>query len=303
MTEPTSIQITEMEDYWIDRIPQFSPPRTEDIRDWLKYATRETVIAAVDSVSVKVLDGRITNPLFARKLCFKYVELAVRRECEEVKRDSEAKQQALIAKGSNGWGSKLAEQMHGAWAIMCAGDWKSITLANNAAAIAKCERRKRRYGEHGMWVRYVLSVPHACRIVTFSEASEHLTDDVYFKLLWRVFVRVGVRRRNDSWVYDGLLVNLLKAKRPGIERFCFTPKDAAYWQSLPEKVTAYRGHGQVNRAGIYWSLDRETAAGYAAQYGHLSSVEERVLEKSKCVYVGGVQQQILYLDYANGDAA
>lgn len=122
------------------------------------------------------------------------------------------------------------------------------------------------------WELYVLSIPQICRIEAFAEVAHHFEDRMYWGLFGHIFCPAV-----NFGLYRDLYLTLLRAPRPHHHYF-HNAEQQAGWDSLPERVAIYRGHGPHNKHGIWYSLNPFVAIDYAHKH-NVYSAKRKDMEK------------------------
>lgn len=141
----------------------------------------------------------------------------------------------------------------------------------------------------GDWIKYVLSVHRICQVEAFAEIEHNLTDEQYWRLLGHV-----LWNGENHGIYRDLYLYLMRSPRPRHLLF-MTLKQLQEWEALPEEILIFRGHGQQNKYGFWFSLSAMTAAGVASSYGAEGQVSAYLVSKHDCFFLGGKYESVLFI--------
>jgi hypothetical protein len=163
-----------------------------------------------------------------------------------------------------------------------------VKVYRDAYQIRRLLPRSLKWAQRHDWVRFVLSVNRTCQVEAFAEVAPFLPDRMYWRLLRHIF---WAARNHD--VYRDLYLTLLRALRP--HHHCFhTPEQQAGWDSLPDRVMIFRGHGQHNKFGIWYTLKLMVACGLAYDHGE-GNVASYIVSMHDLLYGGGHQVAVFFV--------
>jgi hypothetical protein len=168
--------------------------------------------------------------------------------------------------------------------------YRKLGIEESAKELARDRQRQAKHHAKQNWIRYVLCVPHVRRLQAFVEIYTHLSEREY----WRLLGHVWRKRKIDIYGLEDLWTRLFTYPQGGREYFC-KPKHRRIYDALPDEITIYRGYGEHNREGFYWSLNPHTALVFAAKAGQVGDYLKEKIKKSDCVYAGGILEAVIYI--------
>jgi hypothetical protein len=140
--------------------------------------------------------------------------------------------------------------------------------------------------KHKDWGCYLILIERPYRVNALIEIESHLSDEEYWKLLSEMYMD-----SENIWQNLYTWIRLLQSERPGRCHF-MNDEERAVLESLPEKVTVYRGCTRRNANGISYTLSREKAEWFAHRFGQTGYVKQVIVSKHEIyAYLNGRKEQ------------
>jgi hypothetical protein len=142
-------------------------------------------------------------------------------------------------------------------------------------------------------IKYVLSHPRPTQVEAFAEIADQLTDREYWRLAGHIWIHGAA-----CYFYAAQWVKIFQSPRPHRSHFAKVPADRLRWEKLPDEITIYRGCGDDNMHGVFFSLDREHAVLYAALLHYADAmIITFQCAKAFCIFSGGTYQEVIYCPF------
>lgn len=118
------------------------------------------------------------------------------------------------------------------------------------------------------------------RVEAFTEIEPLLTDKQYWELLSAIYTDT-----ENAWAYQSQYRNLFSCKR-GNREYLMDEDERKVYESLPDEVTVYRGYQVgLNKNGISWTTNKETAQWFATRFSKRGKVLEKKVSKRDIIAV------------------
>lgn|ERR1700683_4294593 len=147
-------------------------------------------------------------------------------------------------------------------------------------------------------IRHVLAHrPKFNRVEAFDEISDQLTDQEYWRLAGHIWSRKLVPK-TATYFYAARWHKIFQSPRAHRSHVARVPADRTLWDNMDDAVIAYRGCGTENSRGVFFTLDYSIAEMFASirtRRGQKGQVYARLFNKADCVFLGGKQQELVYL--------
>ena len=91
---------------------------------------------------------------------------------------------------------------------------------------------------------------------------------------------------NSIWtdsenIWQNLKVWKVVLKEKGVKENFMSEEDKAFFNSLPDQITIYRGHQSKNAKGLSYTLDKDKALWFANRFKGNGTVKEIIIDKKK----------------------
>jgi hypothetical protein len=127
----------------------------------------------------------------------------------------------------------------------------------------KRERLKQAVAEQD-WSLALMLHEKLSRLGALMEFASKMSDEEYWKELGDIWCQI-----ENPFRYLFMLPSLFNPKTRGPRKRCLLMNDLerAAFETLPDKLTIYRGCAESNRLGFSWSIDREQGEWFARRCG------------------------------------
>jgi len=125
------------------------------------------------------------------------------------------------------------------------------------------------------WVGAIWCHEGPYRVRAMLQYQENLTDKQYWQTLRKLWMdSENIWQNRNQWV------RLLRSNRAG-KSTLMTRKELAKLNSLPDKITVWRGCTKRNKDGVSWTLSEDKANFFAYRFGKTGQefVRKRVVRK------------------------
>lgn len=143
---------------------------------------------------------------------------------------------------------------------MFAGSDTEIEIYNKSLEVKK--EKLQQYRNEGRWESYIFLHEKPYRVEAFLDVAKHLSPERYWDLLGEVWTN-----SENIWQFNEVWRGFFTDERHKEFRHHFmSKKDRDLFESLPEKLTVYRGYktGGV-KEGMSFTLSRKTAKFFATR--------------------------------------
>lgn len=131
----------------------------------------------------------------------------------------------------------------------------------------------------GNWSSYVFLHERPYRAAAFFNVAKRMNDETYWSLLKHIWID-----SENIWQNQDLWLDLLTWNRPGFFKFFMSEEENKVYDSLPDKVTVYRGYNAKRPSsanGLSYTLNPDVAKKFAKRFTSSPAVKTRTISKSQ----------------------
>lgn len=131
----------------------------------------------------------------------------------------------------------------------------------------------------GNWSSYVFLHERPYRASAFFNVANRMDDETYWSLLKHIWID-----SENIWQNQELWLDLLTSNRSGFFKFFMSEEENSVYDSLPEKVTVYRGYNAKRPSsanGLSYTLNPDVAKKFAKRFTSSPAVKTRTIHKSQ----------------------
>jgi hypothetical protein len=132
---------------------------------------------------------------------------------------------------------------------------------------------------------YIFMHERAYRLNAFLDVQNEMSNKEYWELLASIWTD-----SENIWQNLPIWKKLFKSKRPD-RKYLMDEEEQNIYNSLPDVVTAHRGHQGKNKNGLSYTLDKDKAKWFANRWKQRGKVDTIQIPKSKIIAYFSVRNE------------